>query len=64
MRPGSQTANPAQAVYPPNQPIMMTMTAMPFHYTEMKQKLKPKFKLEPGDREVTTKYNKCKLKQN
>ncbi|XP_041130560.1 eukaryotic translation initiation factor 4 gamma 3-like isoform X3 [Polyodon spathula] len=28
IRPGSQ--NPAPAVYPPNQPIMMTMTAMPF----------------------------------
>ncbi|XP_039611651.1 eukaryotic translation initiation factor 4 gamma 3-like isoform X4 [Polypterus senegalus] len=28
IRPGSQT--PAAAVYPPNQPIMMTMTAMPF----------------------------------
>ncbi|XP_058858708.1 eukaryotic translation initiation factor 4 gamma 3-like isoform X2 [Acipenser ruthenus] len=28
IRPGSQ--NPTPAVYPPNQPIMMTMTAMPF----------------------------------
>lgn len=28
LRPGSQT--PTAAVYPPNQPIMMTMAPMPF----------------------------------
>ncbi|KAI1892495.1 hypothetical protein AGOR_G00134190 [Albula goreensis] len=42
IRPGSQT--PAAAVYPPNQPIMMTMTPMPFPSPQTAQYYIPQYR--------------------
>ncbi|XP_052397273.1 eukaryotic translation initiation factor 4 gamma 3 isoform X5 [Carassius gibelio] len=42
IRPTSQT--PTAAVYPPNQPIMMTMTPMPFHSPQTAQYYIPQYR--------------------
>uniref|UniRef100_A0A8D0CJ87 Eukaryotic translation initiation factor 4 gamma 3 n=1 Tax=Scleropages formosus TaxID=113540 RepID=A0A8D0CJ87_SCLFO len=45
IRPGSQT--PTAAVYPPNQPIMMTMTPMPFPSPQTAQYYIPQYRPTP-----------------
>ncbi|KAL4646003.1 eukaryotic translation initiation factor 4 gamma 3-like isoform X3 [Arapaima gigas] len=45
IQPGSQT--PAAAVYPPNQPIMMTMTPMPFPSPQTAQYYIPQYRPTP-----------------